>query len=152
MARPELGTKRTCTSCGARFYDLGKMPVECPKCETSFCPEILLPPKELPPSDGKPSGWQRHKPSGWQRQKQSEPAGEERRKKDTADTGVVSRDDVDDAAGEEDDEVAAIADVDLGDDDTADTGTKDDENTLLETHNEDNSDVVSGVSEDTKSN
>lgn len=42
MAKPELGTKRTCPECAARFYDLGKMPCECPKCEHSFEPEILL--------------------------------------------------------------------------------------------------------------
>jgi len=34
MANPELGTKRVCVSCGARFYDLGKTPPTCPKCGT----------------------------------------------------------------------------------------------------------------------
>ncbi|MFW7267410.1 TIGR02300 family protein [Gluconacetobacter sp. Hr-1-5] len=34
MAQPNLGTKRVCVSCGARFYDLGKSPVVCPKCGT----------------------------------------------------------------------------------------------------------------------
>jgi uncharacterized protein (TIGR02300 family) len=34
MAKPELGTKRVCVSCGARFYDLGKQPAICPKCST----------------------------------------------------------------------------------------------------------------------
>jgi uncharacterized protein (TIGR02300 family) len=34
MAKPELGTKRLCVSCGARFYDLGKVPAICPKCGT----------------------------------------------------------------------------------------------------------------------
>lgn len=34
MVKPELGTKRICVSCGARFYDLGKTPAVCPKCET----------------------------------------------------------------------------------------------------------------------
>ncbi len=32
MAKPELGTKRVCVSCGARFYDLNRQPVICPKC------------------------------------------------------------------------------------------------------------------------
>ncbi len=32
MAKPELGTKRVCVACGARFYDLNKQPVICPKC------------------------------------------------------------------------------------------------------------------------
>ncbi|HEY2132457.1 MAG TPA: TIGR02300 family protein [Acetobacteraceae bacterium] len=34
MAKPELGTKRVCVSCGARFYDLTKQPAICPKCGT----------------------------------------------------------------------------------------------------------------------
>ena len=32
MANPELGTKRVCVACGARFYDLGNVPAVCPKC------------------------------------------------------------------------------------------------------------------------
>jgi uncharacterized protein (TIGR02300 family) len=34
MAKPELGTKRVCVACGARFYDLTKAPAVCPKCGT----------------------------------------------------------------------------------------------------------------------
>ena len=36
MAKPELGTKRLCSNCGAKFYDLSKTPIVCPKCETVF--------------------------------------------------------------------------------------------------------------------
>ncbi len=32
MVKPELGTKRVCVSCNARFYDLQKTPAVCPKC------------------------------------------------------------------------------------------------------------------------
>lgn len=32
MANPELGTKRLCASCSAKFYDLNKDPIHCPKC------------------------------------------------------------------------------------------------------------------------
>ena len=39
MAKPEWGTKRFCTSCGARFYDLNRQPIECPKCSTVIDPE-----------------------------------------------------------------------------------------------------------------
>jgi uncharacterized protein (TIGR02300 family) len=35
MAKPELGTKRVCVSCGARFYDLARQPAICPKCSTA---------------------------------------------------------------------------------------------------------------------
>jgi uncharacterized protein (TIGR02300 family) len=34
MAKPELGTKRVCVSCGAKFFDLLKQPAICPKCGT----------------------------------------------------------------------------------------------------------------------
>ncbi len=34
MAKPELGTKRVCVSCGAKFYDLAHTPAVCPKCGT----------------------------------------------------------------------------------------------------------------------
>ena len=34
MAKPELGTKRVCVSCNAKFYDLLKVPAVCPKCGT----------------------------------------------------------------------------------------------------------------------
>ena len=36
MAKPEWGKKRTCQSCGAKYYDLKKEPPTCPKCETVF--------------------------------------------------------------------------------------------------------------------
>jgi len=34
VAKPELGTKRLCSNCGAKFYDLSKDPIVCPKCAT----------------------------------------------------------------------------------------------------------------------
>ncbi|KAB1076203.1 TIGR02300 family protein [Methylobacterium planeticum] len=36
MARPELGLKRQCMSCGAKFYDLDRDPATCPKCGTVY--------------------------------------------------------------------------------------------------------------------
>ncbi|GEP06230.1 TIGR02300 family protein [Methylobacterium oxalidis] len=36
MARPELGIKRQCMSCGAKFYDLDRDPAVCPKCGTVY--------------------------------------------------------------------------------------------------------------------
>lgn len=32
MAKPELGAKRQCQSCGTKFYDFNKNPIACPKC------------------------------------------------------------------------------------------------------------------------
>ena len=36
MAKPELGTKRVCGNCSAKFYDLSKTPIVCPKCHTTL--------------------------------------------------------------------------------------------------------------------
>ena len=33
VAKPDLGKKRTCLGCGAKFYDLNHDTVTCPKCE-----------------------------------------------------------------------------------------------------------------------
>ncbi len=42
MAKPEWGVKRVCKSCAAKFYDLGRSPIACPKCGAAFDPEPLL--------------------------------------------------------------------------------------------------------------
>ena len=42
MAKAKLGTKRSCTSCGLRYYDLKKTPITCPSCNAEFDPESLL--------------------------------------------------------------------------------------------------------------
>ncbi|HWU00246.1 MAG TPA: TIGR02300 family protein [Terriglobales bacterium] len=42
MSKPEWGTKRTCQSCSAHFYDLRKDPIVCPKCGTTYDPEAVL--------------------------------------------------------------------------------------------------------------
>jgi uncharacterized protein (TIGR02300 family) len=36
VAKPELGTKRPCQNCGAKFFDLNKDPIVCPRCGTVF--------------------------------------------------------------------------------------------------------------------
>jgi uncharacterized protein (TIGR02300 family) len=41
LVKADLGTKRVCPSCSARFYDLQKRPIECPKCAVTFEPESL---------------------------------------------------------------------------------------------------------------
>ena len=48
VARPELGTKRQCLSCGAKFYDLNKNPIVCPKCATVF--HAAAPTRVAPPA------------------------------------------------------------------------------------------------------
>lgn len=64
MNNPKWGTKRQCQECGARFYDLKRTKVVCPKCDAPFKPDpppkpkraIATPPKTdaAPPAEEKP--------------------------------------------------------------------------------------------------
>jgi uncharacterized protein (TIGR02300 family) len=36
VPKPEIGIKRQCTHCGAKFFDLMKSPIVCPKCGTVY--------------------------------------------------------------------------------------------------------------------
>jgi uncharacterized protein (TIGR02300 family) len=36
VAKPNLGFKRVCGNCGTKFYDFGRTPIVCPKCETVY--------------------------------------------------------------------------------------------------------------------
>jgi uncharacterized protein (TIGR02300 family) len=36
VTKPELGTKRLCAHCSAKFYDLNQAPITCPKCGVVF--------------------------------------------------------------------------------------------------------------------
>ena len=42
MAKAELGLKRTCLSCGMRFYDFNRKPITCPGCQAEFDPEAVI--------------------------------------------------------------------------------------------------------------
>lgn len=42
MAHPDLGTKRICQACQARYYDFNREPRVCPKCHVPFDPEAGL--------------------------------------------------------------------------------------------------------------
>lgn len=42
MVNPDWGIKRTCHSCGAKYYDFKKKTPACPSCGTNFDPEALL--------------------------------------------------------------------------------------------------------------
>jgi uncharacterized protein (TIGR02300 family) len=49
VAKPELGTKRLCAHCGAKFYDLSKNPIVCPKCATVF--QVVVPTTRSRPTE-----------------------------------------------------------------------------------------------------
>ena len=48
VANPELGTKRLCASCGAKFYDLNKDPIHCPKCGAVY--EVVVATRPIRPA------------------------------------------------------------------------------------------------------
>jgi uncharacterized protein (TIGR02300 family) len=48
VAKHELGTKRLCASCGAKFYDLNKDPIHCPKCGAVY--EVVVATRPLRPA------------------------------------------------------------------------------------------------------
>ena len=97
MAKPEWGLKRACQSCGARFYDLKRDPIICPKCETVFDPLANLRPRRTrvvaeaaPKPEAKPKPKPKPKP---------EPVVE-----DDADAALAKVEDLDDAAAAPDDD------------------------------------------------
>lgn len=119
MVKAELGTKRSCPNCAARFYDLNKTPIECPKCGTAFIAEALLPSKAEQPAQPQPVAREKV----------------EVEEDETADVDTISLEDVE----EGDDETAAIKDVDLGDDPAA---VDDDDDTFLEEEEENEANVT----------
>lgn len=42
MPKAEWGIKRICMACSAKFYDLHRDPVDCPKCGSRFDPELAI--------------------------------------------------------------------------------------------------------------
>jgi uncharacterized protein (TIGR02300 family) len=98
VARPELGTKRQCQTCGAKFYDMSKDPILCPKCGTVFQAVMLRAPVAAKAREA-----------------------DEEVEVETAAVELVSLDEV--AAGEDAKEVVADDDIDIGDDIAADDDT-----------------------------
>ncbi len=131
MAKPELGTKRLCASCGAKFYDLNKDPIICPKCETVFHPVVS--------TRGRPDT---------ARVASAPLAPEAAEAPEAADVELVSLEEADAESGGS--KKAPAADADSEDDvEVADDGTEDD--TFLETdedEGDDVSDIVGGDRED----
>ena len=119
MVKPELGTKRTCPSCATRFYDLLKHPIVCPKCGVTFIAATLLPSKSEMPT-------QAPKPREVVNEAEANP-----------DVELVSLEEVEEPG--QDDETAAIEDVDLGEE--AEDAEGEESDAFLEEEEEDGGDV-----------
>ena len=127
MVKAELGTKRTCPSCAARFYDLLKTPIVCPKCGASFMAAAILPSKGDMPAMAAPPP--------------PKPREVDNDDMETPDVELVSLEDAEepDVA---DDETAGIEDVDLGEE-AGDAEGEEDDTFLVE--EEEDGDNVSGL-------
>jgi uncharacterized protein (TIGR02300 family) len=55
VAKPELGTKRLCASCSAKFYDLNKDPIHCPKCGAVYEVVVATRPTRPEPAAAAPA-------------------------------------------------------------------------------------------------
>ena len=121
MVDPKLGTKRQCEACDAKFYDLNKKPVTCPKCQTLFDPSVLVrkpaPEKEIAPKAASPD------------------EDEDELELDDVEVSLESLDD------DDDDDLDDAAEVLLVDDDDDDILIDDDDDDLDDTLLDDDDDL-----------
>ncbi len=101
MAKPELGSKRQCQSCGAKFFDMNRDPIICPKCGATFQAAAMT------------------------RAAPRAAVADDEADVDTAGPEIVSLDEA--AADEEKDAVAGADDIELEDDGAAETFLEEEE-------------------------
>ncbi|ALA17117.1 MULTISPECIES: TIGR02300 family protein [unclassified Chelatococcus] len=122
MAKPELGTKRQCLSCGAKFYDLNKDPIVCPKCSTVFVAQALRGRAEVARAE---EGEEPELETGAEIVSLDEVAAGEKAKEGAVDDDVDIEDDIDDddtfleEDETSDDDVSDLIDGDIDDDEEA---------------------------------
>ncbi len=124
MARPELGTKRLCDSCEAKFYDLNRDPIVCPSCGAQFVLDGEAKP-ESKPAVAKPA---------------EKPAAKDDEEDDDDDVEIVSLEDVEED-DDDDEDIPEIEDVEIDDED--ETKLEGEDDTFLEDDEEDGD--VSGI-------
>lgn len=116
VAKPELGTKRQCQSCGARFYDLAREPITCPKCGTVFVVEVAVRPRRPRPEANGAAKAVKPKPAPV-----LEEAGADAELEEVAAEGEAEEEFIEDASelGEDETDVAEVVERDVeGEDDT----------------------------------
>ncbi len=114
MAKPEWGTKCTCQECGAKFYDMRRRQIICPKCGAQYHTASPKPRRAQPepkkPADPKVSTAPAEATDGSPASKDGDSGG------DAEEIGDISAD-VEEEGGEEDDEDVIEDTSDLGSDD-----------------------------------
>ena len=123
MAKPELGLKRQCMSCGAKFYDLSKDPAVCPKCGTVFQAVAVAMSRVAAPVVARAAA----------------PADEDETELEATGPEMVSLDEVE--AGENEKDVPTDDDIDVGDEVA-------DDDTFLEDEEEGDDDVSDLIDSD----
>lgn len=121
MSKAELGTKRLCPNCGAKYYDLNRDPAVCPRCGTEF--EVPAAAKARP---------QTARPAAAQEEPEAEteaPAAE-----------FVSLEEADEEATD-----SGAVKIDLGEDDEVIEGEEDEDDTFLAEDEDEEGDDVSGI-------
>lgn len=130
MVDPKLGTKRQCEACGAKFYDLNKKPVTCPKCGHVYDPMAAA-------VDQKPVA-------------EIEPTGEAETE-DSEDTlededDALSLEDIVEDDGDDDDDDEAIGE--FSDDEELLDGDLDDDDALIDDDDEEDGDFIADEDDD----
>jgi uncharacterized protein (TIGR02300 family) len=120
VTKAELGTKRLCPNCGAKYYDLNKDPVVCPRCGAEF---------EMPAAKARP---QTARPAVAEEEPEAEaeaPAAE-----------LVSLEEADAEATD-----SGAVKIELGDDDEVIEGDDEEDDTFLADDEDEEGDDVSGI-------
>lgn len=142
MTKPELGEKRDCPECGARFYDLNKNPAHCPKCDHEFTPEALLKPRRTRAEEGGAETEQKTEAAKPAQETSLQSADEEKKEAESKRRAALDEDDEEDSDDEEDLSDIEDIDVDIDDDDNGglldDEDDDDDMSTIVKTSGEDN--------------
>ena len=131
MVKAEWGAKHLCKACGARFYDLKRDPIACPKCGTIREPEAQKPRRPARPDPKTRNAAQlaaaaADRPGAVKVSDAYDKSREEKASEDGA--GGADVEGTDDEAAEEDDDLIEDA-SELGDGDVTEVvgGTDDDD-------------------------
>lgn len=127
MTKAELGIKRLCPNCGAKYYDLNKDPILCPRCGTAFEPPVAKSRAQAKAAEIEEEETETEAAAP------AEFVSLEEADEETSESGAVKTD-----LGDDDDEEIE------GDDDSDDTFLADDE----DEEDDDVTDIIGNVDED----
>lgn len=120
VTKAELGTKRLCPNCGAKYYDLNKDPILCPRCGTEFEGSTT---KARPQTASAPT------PEEEPETEPEAPAAE-----------IVSLEEADEEASD-----SGAVEIDLGEDEEAIEDDNDNDDTFLADDEDEEGDDVTGI-------